>query len=152
METTWIIWLALLIGTLILEAVSLQLFSIWFSVGALAAILACLLGASVWLQIVIFVAVTLISLAATRPLVRRLQRKKMEPTNADRCVGQNAVVIEEINSVKGTGAIKVLGQTWTARTTDGSVVPKGAYVRTLSIEGVKIYVELAPQAIEQENN
>ena len=138
----WVIWLIALIGSLVLEAVSFQLFSIWFAAGALAALVAGLLGAELWLQIVIFVVVTGISLAATRPLVRRLQKKKPEPTNADRYVGQEAIVLEKIDNVKATGQIKVLGQTWTARTPDHSVIPKGALVRTLSIEGAKLYVEL----------
>jgi len=145
LERTWIIWLILLVGSLLLEALSMQLFSIWFAVGALASIIASLLGVEdIWLQIVIFVLVTGISLAATRPLVKKLQMKKSEPTNADRYVGQNAIVIEEINNVKGTGAVKVLGSTWTARTQDGSIISEGASVKTLSIEGVKIYVEQAP--------
>ena len=144
MDNTWIIWLALLVGTLILEGITLQLFSVWFSVGALAAIFACLLGASVWLQIVIFVAVTLISLAATRPLVRRLQRKKIEPTNADRYVGRSAVVLEEIDNVKGTGLIKVEGSTWSARSVEESIIiPAGESVQTVSIQGVKMLVSFS---------
>ena len=139
---TWVIWLIALIGSLVLEAVSFQLFSIWFAAGALAALIAGLLGADLWLQIVIFVVVTGVSLAATRPLVKKLQKKKPEATNADRYVGQEAVVLEKIDNVKATGQIKVLGQVWTARTQDHSVIPKGALVRTLSIEGAKLYVEL----------
>jgi len=143
LERTWIIWLVLLVASLVLEAISLQLFSIWFAVGALAAVIAYLLGAEIWLQVVIFVVVTGASLAATRPLVRRLQVKKPQATNADRYVGQNAVVIEKIDNIKGTGQVKVLGQVWAARTPDGSEIPKGASVRTLSIEGAKLFVEQA---------
>ena len=142
MENWWIIWLVLFVVSIVLEIVSFQLFSIWFAAGALAALIASLAGAPEWLQIVIFVVVTAISLAATRPLAKKLQRKKPEPTNADRYVNQEAVVLEKIDNVKGTGQIKVLGQTWTARTLDGAVIPKGASVRTLSIEGAKLYVVL----------
>jgi len=142
LDKTWIIWLVLFVGALVLESLSMQLFSLWFAVGALAGVAASLLGAPVWLQVVIFVLVTAVSLAATRPLVKRLQAKKHEPTNADRYVGQNAVVTEEIDNVKGTGAIKVSGQTWSARSTDDSIIPAGAWVRTLSIEGAKMFVEL----------
>ena len=142
LEKTWIIWLALFIGSLVLEAVSMQLFSIWFAVGAIAALIASLLSAPVWLQIVLFVGVTAISLAATRPLVKRLQKREAQPTNADRFVGREAVVLEEINNLKGTGLIKVLGQIWSARTPDGSCIPEGALVNTLSIQGSKMFVEL----------
>ena len=141
MDSTWIIWLVLLIGTLVLEAVTLQYFSVWFALGALAAIAACLLGAEVWLQIVVFTAVTVISLLATRPFVRRMQSRKIEPTNADRFVGQPAVVLEEIDNLGGKGLIKVGGQIWSARAVEGdTVIPAGESVRTVSIQGSKMLV------------
>jgi membrane protein implicated in regulation of membrane protease activity len=119
----------------------MQLFSLWFAAGALASVVASLFGADPWLQIVIFVTVTAVSLLATRPLVRRLQRgKSSEPTNADRYVGRRAVVLEEIDNVKGTGLIKVGGQVWSARSEDGFAVPAGESVQTVSIQGAKMLV------------
>jgi len=140
MEHTWIIWLALMIACLVLESLSLQLFSIWFALGALVALLADLFGAEIWLQIVLFLAVTVAALLATRPLAKKLRGKK-EPTNADRYVGREALVLEDIDNTKGTGQIKVEGQLWSARTADGSVVPAGETVRTLEIQGAKLIVE-----------
>ena len=146
----WIVWLALMIACIALEALSMQLFSIWFAMGALVALIADLAGAELWLQIILFLAVTVVSLLATRPLTKRLRGQK-EPTNADRCVGQTVMVQEEIDNVNGTGLIKVEGQIWTARTADGSVVPAGAFVRTLEIQGAKLLVEpLNEQADTQE--
>jgi len=136
----WIVWLALMIACLILEALSMQLFSIWFAFGALAALLASLFGAELWLQIILFLVVTVVSLLATRPLTKRLRGKKV-PTNADRCVGQTVVVLEDIDNINGTGLIKVEGQIWTARTADGNLVPAGDFVRTLEIQGAKLLVE-----------
>ena len=74
-ENTWIIWLVMLAGALVLEALSKQLFSVWFALGAGAALLACALGAPVWIQVPLFVAVTALALLASRPLVRKLHRK-----------------------------------------------------------------------------
>jgi len=136
----WIVWLALMIACIVLEALSMQLFSIWFALGALVALVADLFGAGLTLQIILFLAVTVVSLLATRPLTKRL-RKEKEPTNADRCVGQTVMVLEDIDNVNGTGSIKVEGQIWTARTVDGSVVPAGDFVRTLEIQGAKLLVE-----------
>ena len=152
MKETWVIWLALFVGTLVLEAITLQFFSIWFSVGALAAVIAYLFHAPGWAQILVFVAVTTISLIATRPLVRRLQKKKPEATNADRFVGQTAVVLEEIDNIKGTGLIKVMGQTWSARAAGEGMIPEGAQVHTLSIQGAKLLVEPAAQQNEESGN
>jgi len=140
MEHTWIVWLALMIACLVLESLSLQLFSIWFALGALVALLADLAGAEVWLQIVLFLSVTVASLLATRPLAKKL-RGKREPTNADRYVDKEALVLEDIDNTKGTGQIKVEGQIWSARTADGSVVPAGETVLTLEIQGVKLIVK-----------
>lgn len=140
MEYNWIIWLALMVACLVLEALSLQLFSIWFALGALVALLADLFGAGIRLQIVLFLAVTVITLLATRPLTKRLRGKK-EPTNADRYVGKTAVVLEEIDNTKGVGQIKVEGQIWSARTADGAIVPAGGTVTTLEIQGAKLIVE-----------
>ena len=140
MENTWIIWLVLLVGTLVLEAVTLQLFSIWFAVGAAAALLSCAFGAPVWVQVTLFVVVTAVSLAATRPLVKKLQ-KKVKPTNADRYIGQTAAVLEEIDNLKSTGQVRVEGQVWSARAQDeGVVIPAGQNVETVSIRGNKILV------------
>jgi membrane protein implicated in regulation of membrane protease activity len=81
-EKTWIIWLALLAATLALEALSLQLFSVWFALGAAAALVSCAFGAPVWLQAALFAAVTAIALAATRPLVKRLEDRARPPEDA----------------------------------------------------------------------
>lgn len=137
----WVVWLVLFIASIILEAVSFQLFSIWFALGAVAALVASLFDIHVAWQIAIFIVVSGAALGATRPLVRKMQRKQ-EPTNADRYVDQPGVVLEEIDNIKGTGQVKVLGQVWTARTKDGTEIPKDASVRTVAIEGVKLYVEI----------
>jgi len=146
MERLWIIWLVLFVVSIILEAVSFQLFSIWFALGAVAALIASLLfdDLHVAWQILIFIVVTGAALGATRPLAKKMQRKQ-EPTNADRYVEQPGVVIERIDNIKGTGQVKVLGQVWTARTKDGSEIAKGASIRTIAIEGVKLYVEIAEE-------
>lgn len=140
-NNAWVIWLVLFVASIVLEAVSFQLFSIWFALGAVFALLASLLGLSFVWQIVIFIVVSGATLGATRPLVRKMQRKQ-EATNADRYVDQLGVVLENIDNVKGTGQVKVLGQVWTARTKDGAEIPEGANVRTIAIEGVKLFVEM----------
>ena len=81
-EKTWIIWLVLLAASLVLEAIGKQLFSLWFALGAAAALISFAFGAPAWLQAVLFVAATALGLAASRPLVRRLQ-EKAQPGGAD---------------------------------------------------------------------
>lgn len=108
-----IFWIVLLVVLIIVEAVTAQLVTIWFAAGAAAALVAERCGLEQWLQWIIFIAVSVIALIATRPLVRKATKSKIEPTNADRCIGKTAVVTEDINNIEGKGQVQVNGITWT---------------------------------------
>ena len=136
-----IMWLVLLIVFAASEAITVGLTSIWFAAGALAALVAALLGGAVWIQITLFLAVSLLCLAAVRPLAKRHLNSKVEPTNADRVIGQVASVTETIDNEAAAGQVSVLGQIWTARSQLGVVIPKGSQVIVKRIEGVKVFVE-----------
>lgn len=138
---TTVCWIALLIIFAVAEAVTVQLVSVWFAVGALAGLIANLCGADVTLQIVVFISVSIICFIATRPLVKKFTANRIEKTNADRCIGDTAVVIEEINNVEASGQVKVNGNIWTARSSDNSVIPVNARVTVEKIEGVKLIVK-----------
>ena len=135
-----VIWIVLLVLFLILEAATVQLVSAWFALGALCALLANLCGVGVIWQIVLFLIVSAICLIATRPLVKKMTATKIQKTNADRCIGAEAVVLEEINDLKSTGLVKAMGNTGTARAEDGSVIPKDAVVIVRKMDGVKLIV------------
>lgn len=134
------IWLALLILFGVGEAATVGLTSVWFAAGSLVALAAAMLGAKLWLQVVLFLTVSLVSLIAARPLVRKYLDPNHQPTNADRVIGKEAVVTEEINNLLARGAVSVSGLTWTARSTHDTVIPAGTVVRVDRIEGVKLFV------------
>lgn len=134
------IWLGCIVGFGILEALTAGLISIWFVVGGIASLLCAILGAGTLFQIVVFIAVSAAALILTRPLIRRYTQGKSIPTNADRVLGQTAKVTEAINNENSTGAVYVDGKTWTARTTDGDVIPVGTLVQIERMEGVKLFV------------
>ncbi len=138
-----IIWLALLIVFAITEGVTVALVSIWFMGGALAALIAALCGAELWVQVVLFFAVSILLLLCLRPLSKRLIKQKKVATNADSNIGKEAVVTERIDNLQGSGAVRISGVEWSARSADGSEIEKGAVVRVLRIEGVKVCVERA---------
>lgn len=135
-----IFWIVLLVVLIIIEAVTAQLVTIWFAAGAAAALVAELCGLEQWLQWVIFIAVSAVALVATRPLVKKITNKTVQPTNADRCIGQTAVVTEDIINIDAKGQVNVNGVTWTARSSDGSVIKKDERVTVEKIEGVKLIV------------
>ena len=137
-----LVWLAATIVLLIIEGLAPGLVSIWYALGALAAMISAMLKAPIWLQVVWFLVVSAVSLLLTRPLARKYVNSRTVPTNADMAVGQDCVVTEAIDNVLGTGAVSVGGKVWTARmlTADGKA-PKGAVLRVVRIEGVKLIVE-----------
>ena len=141
-------WLTALVLFLILEAATAGLVSLWFAGGALAALIASLCGAPLWLQIVLFLLVSAVLLAALRPFVRRFVAPRRVATNADRLIGAQALVTEEINTIAGTGAVRVSGQDWTARSADGAVLARGALVTVQRIEGAKLTVSPAGAGAE----
>ena len=139
-----IMWLVLLVIFAASEAVTVGLTSIWFAAGALAALTAALLGGPLWIQLTLFLAVSLLCLLAVRPLAKRHLNDKVEPTNADRVIGAEAQVTQDIDNVHGKGTVVIRGMTWSARSEDGGAIAAGAIVRVLRIEGVKVFVESIP--------
>ncbi|MBP3311125.1 MAG: NfeD family protein, partial [Butyricicoccus sp.] len=108
---------------------------------ALAALIVLILGGGLMAQLVAFAVAAAVLLALVRPMTRRLLRPKGARTNADRIVGETVLVTEEIDNVHSTGAVKVFGQEWSARSLDNSVIPVGETVRVCAISGVKAMVE-----------
>ena len=137
-KIAWLVLLLLFAGA---EAISVGLTSIWFAAGALCALITALLGGPLWIQITLFLATSVLCLLAVRPLAKRHLNSKVEATNADRVIGEQAQVTEDIDNIRGKGAVVIRGVAWTARSEDGSPVPAGTLVRVLRIEGVKVFVE-----------
>ncbi len=137
-----VIWLIAMVVFLIVEGIVPGLVSIWFAIGALAALLSAVMRAQLWLQIVWFLLVSVITLALTRPLAKKYVNSRTQPTNADRLLGKECVVREPIDNVLGTGAVAVDGKVWTARMTqDGQTAAEGEIVIAQRIDGVKLIVE-----------
>lgn len=140
--TLKVAWLALLILFSIGEAITVGLTSVWFAVGSLGALLCALVGGGIWVQIIVFLVLSGLSLALVRPLAKKFLTPGYSATNADRVIGQEAVVTQTIDNLRGQGQVNITGQTWTARSQDDTVIPEGALVRVLRIEGVKVFVAL----------
>ncbi len=136
------VWVVLMIAFLIVEGAVPGLVSIWFALGALAALISSLLGAQVWLQALWFVLVSALALFATRPLAKKYVNSRTQATNADMLIGQDCIVTETIDKLHGTGAVSVAGKVWTARTDEPEqVIEKGTVAVIERIEGVKLIVK-----------
>ena len=138
-------WLIAMVLFGVLEAVTVGLTSIWFAVGALAALIAASLGAFALVQVIVFLVVSFVTLLLVRPLAQRYINDRKEPTNADRVIGREAVVTQAIDNLKGEGQVNVSGAVWTARSQEEAPIPAGVRVRVLRIEGVKVIVSPVPE-------
>ena len=143
MSTMTIIWLVIAVVMGVTEACTVQLVSVWFAIGSAAACITSLFTDQIYIQVIVFVVVTAIALAVTRPLVKKLKRKRPEATNADRYIGKSAVVVEAINNDHAKGLVKVDNEKWTARSADGQLIEPGDRVVVTAIEGVKLIVTKA---------
>lgn len=140
-EYGWLLWIAMMVLFGILEAATVNMVSIWFVAGALAALIVKLLGGSVWLQIAAFLVASGALLACLRPFVEKYVKPKRTATNADMVLGREAYVTETVDNLHGTGALKLDGKVWTVRSVSEGVLPEGTLVKVVRLEGVKLYVE-----------
>ncbi|MGN8967544.1 NfeD family protein [Intestinimonas sp. HCP28S3_D6] len=139
-------WLIAMVLFGVLEAVTVGLTSIWFALGALGALVAAAASAPVIVQIVVFLGVSFLTLLLVRPLAQRFVNDRKVATNADRVIGREAVVTEDIDNIQGKGRVSISGADWTARAEDDRPIPAGSTVRVLRIEGVKVIVAPAGAA------
>ncbi|MCI8307744.1 MAG: NfeD family protein [Lachnospiraceae bacterium] len=135
-------WLILMAVMIAIEIITLGLSTIWFAIGALAAYITALFGADVVVQVIVFLAVSLVSLFSTRPVaVRYFNNKDREKTNVDSMPGSTAKVIEQIDNFNAKGRVMLNGMEWMARSTDGSVIDAGETVTVKEVSGVKLICE-----------
>ncbi len=135
-----IFWLIVVVVMAVIEIITLGLTTIWFAGGALASFAASLLGANLLVQSILFVTVSVVLLAVTRPLAVEFFNKGRTKTNAESLIGKTAVVQQEIDNLKAAGMVTVDGQEWSARSKDDSVIPVETRVEILEISGVKLLV------------
>lgn len=135
-----ILWLVLMIVFLLVEAQTVAMVSLWFVVGALAALIAALCGAELWLQVVIFFAVSIALLASLRSFAGKFLAPRIIKTNVDSVIGSEGLVTATIDNVSAQGQVKLGAMEWTARSTSGKQIEVGTLVKVDRIEGVKVFV------------
>lgn len=139
MTTTWLI---IFVACIVIEIITMGLTTIWFAGGSLVAAVSAAFSAPLWLQLLLFVAVSLVLLYFTRPIAVKYFNKDRIKTNVESLIGKQAIVISEIDNLQGIGQVTVGGQEWSARTVkDGITLPVGCVVVIRAINGVKLMVE-----------
>jgi membrane protein implicated in regulation of membrane protease activity len=131
-------WLGLFLLAVIFEAATVDFVAIWFAVGSIPAFILALFGSPIWLQVSVFLLITIILIAFTRPYMLKYFKTNQIKTNVYSVIGKTATVSEIINPNE-IGAVKLRGQVWSAMS--ASKIEVGTEVRILEIEGVKLIVE-----------
>lgn len=142
-----LVWFGLLLVFLAVESSTVTVVSMWFAFGALAALILSLLHVELWIQVVVFLAVSCLLLASLRPLVKKFITPKIVKTNVDSVIGSTGIVITPVNNIAALGQVQINGVEWSARSTDNTHIQAGALVRVDKIEGVKVFVSLAEEAV-----
>ncbi len=136
-----ILWIAVLIIFLVIEAITTNLTTIWFAVGSVAAIVCCAVGFMPIVQFLAFAVFSALFLILAHPFVKKM-RKKKNATNKDSLIGAVSCVTEAISNTEQTGYIKIGDVFWVARSDDGSDIPVGSFVTVKEIHGNKLIVVL----------
>ena len=139
-QWAWIGWLVLILVFLVIEMLTLDFTFLMLSIGGLAGLITDLLGAPIWLQVIIAAGVAAVLVLLLRPpLLRRLRRgEDPTPSNVDALIGLRGTVVSSIGA--HGGQVKLAnGDIWTARTESGDLDP-GTPVRVSRIEGATAIV------------
>lgn len=110
----WIIWLAIFALAVIVEASGPNLVSIWFAVGSLVSLIISFIpGVAWWIQVIVFVVLSVVSFIALRPIFKRFMKHNLFNTNIDSYTGKKGIVVEEI-TLLNPGSVKIGDVKWSA--------------------------------------
>lgn len=135
------VWLVIAVVLGIFEAATVALVSIWFAIGAVAAMVPAYFNVPFWVQILVFILVSALCFVFTRPFFKKIIRVNKQPTNVDRLVGQEGVATDDIENIECRGKVFISGLTWSARSETGELIPQGAVVTVKKIEGATLVVK-----------
>lgn len=135
-------WLILAVILGVIEALTVSLISVWFAIGALAAIIPAYFNVPIWGQILVFLAVSAIAFAFTKRFFKDVIKVEKQPTNSDSLIGTDGIVTSCINNLEGAGKVFISGLTWSAKSETGEDIPEGAVVTVLKIEGATLVVKI----------
>lgn len=133
-------WTIILVVAVVVEAMTVDLVSIWFGIGAIAALIGDAFGLSQLLQVILFAVISMVCIVLTRPLAKKYLRGNTIRTNSDRVIGKHCLVTETITADK-KGEVKVMGTLWMAASLDNETIEIGEYAEVISIEGAHVVVK-----------
>lgn len=137
----WVVFLIIAALLAVGEVLTLSFFLAPFAVGALAGMVAELVGAPLVLSFTLAIVVSVGSFGVVRPIARRHQRTRPSlRTGVDALVGEEAMVVEIVDNEANAGTVRLAGEVWTARAFDEKVIESGRRVHVVEIRGATALV------------
>ena len=138
----WIVWLALLVVMLIVEALGPALVSIWFAFGALVTLIVSFIpNVPWWVEVIVFVVISVATLLALRPIFRKYFKRNSFQSNIDSFKGKRGYVIEDITYLK-PGAVKINDVSWTAiPVNENETIKENEVIEVVAVNGNKLVVK-----------
>lgn len=141
------LWILVIIAAALFEGVTTALVSLWFVIGGIVSMILSMSGADEFIQIIAFIAVSVLSMIALKPFIKKSINKRTGDegkTNVDRLIGKAGIVTEQINDLKNTGEVIINGQRWSAKPLfNHLIIEVGSKVEIQEIEGVKLIVQVS---------
>ncbi len=143
-----ILWLAAAVALSVIELTTMGLTTIWFAIGAVAALICALCGAPIWFQVAVFIVVSVVVLVLVRPIAAAHFNNRLKKTNIDAYVGRKLIAKTDIDNLRGTGKVDMDGSTWLALSSmDNIMIHAGEEVKVVEVRGAKLIVERASDSI-----
>ncbi|MGD9345201.1 MAG: NfeD family protein [Candidatus Aminicenantes bacterium] len=137
----WWIWMIIAAIFVVGEIFTAGFFLLWFGVGAAVAGILALLGLSFGWQLAAFVVVSLVLFASSRRFAERFSKKQPPGIGADRFIGKQGVVLEDVDNVKNVGRVRLDKEEWRADSETGEAIPAGTQVEVVRLDGTHLVVK-----------
>ena len=146
----WQFWLIAAGIFFIIEIATVGFLVFWFGIGALIAMVVSIFVPNVYIQALVFIVSSTLLIYFTKPFVNKfVNKEKTIATNAYSIIGRTGIVTKEINDLKGTGQVKIGGETWSAKTLSEETIPENTEIEVVKIDGVKAIVQKVSKLVEK---
>ncbi len=146
----WQFWLIAAGIFFIIEIATVGFLVFWFGIGALIAMVVSIFVPNVYIQALVFIVSSTLLIFFTKPFVNKfVNKEKTIATNAYSIIGRTGIVTKEINDLKGTGQVKIGGETWSAKTLSEETIPENTEIEVVKIDGVKAIVQKVSKLVEK---
>ena len=137
----WWIWMAIAAAFVVGEIFTAGFFLLWFGVGAAVAGVLALLGLGFGWQLAAFVVISGVLFAASRRFAERFSQKQPPGIGADRFIGLQGQVLEEVDNIKNVGRVRLQKEEWRAESETGEILSVDTQVEVVRLDGTHLVVK-----------